>query len=68
VTFFTYWQRITVSNPALAKGDTKVTFTVAEFERQLRKAYDQGWTDKREAMEKAAPAAKDPFRDLFRGL
>lgn len=66
MTFYLYWQRITTRNPALSKGDTKVTFTVAEFERQLRKAYDQGWTDKREAMEQQMPT--NPLDDLFKGF
>ena len=64
-TFFHFWQRLVARNAALADPQAKITLTVEQLQKNMQKAYDQGWTDRRETMP-AKP--KDQFAGLFGGM
>lgn len=46
--FLIYWRRQVERNPLLDDPTRKMTITVAEFEKRLKLAYEQGRSDEKE--------------------
>ena len=75
-TFKEFWGRMRAANVSLNDSETKMTLSVAAFEKQMEKAYKQGAKDgmafahdMKELEEKSKP--KSPlgeFGDLFKGV
>jgi hypothetical protein len=59
VKFEDYWEKIVSANPALGRGDSRITLSSVSFKRELRKAFEAG---------KDFDIDKDSFGDLFRGI
>jgi len=51
--FAKYWKRLLKTNPALGDVENRMTISVGSFQRQLKKAYEQGQRDLKACMEAA---------------
>lgn len=58
-TFEDYWERIVEANPALARGDSRITLSAVSFKRELRKAFEAN---------RPAESSNDYIDDFLKGL
>jgi DTW domain-containing protein YfiP len=66
MSFNTYIIRLKEKNPDL-QSSNKLTMTVLEFDKQLMKAYNQGWEDAK-SINNANTFVKSDFSDIFGGM
>lgn len=48
VSFLFHWRNLVARQPTLSRDDAKMTMAVAEFKRQLERAYTAGAEDRQE--------------------
>lgn len=70
MSFSKYWSRLTKATPELKSEETKLTITVANLKKQLKKAYENGTRDQAGVAKQFADISKpEPsVSDLFGGM